>query len=112
MVGADKKKCLGQRPSSRLTSLRSAWATVVSRPSRRVLVLGFFSSRWERKARRRRILPVPVILKRLAAPRSVFILGICQLSWLSLVPDSCRPLLIDPLPAGGAVLTGWAERTG
>ena len=36
----------------------------------------FFSRMWLRKALRRMSLPVPVILKRLAAPRWVFILGI------------------------------------
>src|SRR5438477_3525342 len=63
-------------PRRRLTCLRSAALTSVSRLSRRVLVDGFFSSRWFMKALRRRILPVPVILKRFAAPLSVFIFGI------------------------------------
>ncbi len=36
----------------------------------------FFSRMWFRKALRRMILPVPVTLKRLAAPRCVFIFGI------------------------------------
>src|SRR5207302_7894280 len=40
---------------------------------------GFFSSMWLRKALRRRMRPVPVTLKRLAAPRWVFILGISAL---------------------------------
>src|SRR5688500_4326294 len=36
---------------------------------------------WFVKAWRRRSLPVPVILKRFAAPLSVFIFGIAQVSW-------------------------------
>ena len=43
---------------------------------RRVRVEGFFSRMWFMKAWRRRSLPVPVTLKRLAAPRWVFIFGI------------------------------------
>ena len=59
---------------------RSPGATSASRPRRRVLVELFFSSRWDRNARRRRSFPVPVTLMRLAAPRSVFILGIDYVS--------------------------------
>src|SRR3954447_23888772 len=66
-------------PSSLRTCLASPPVTWASRPKRRVRTLDFFSRMWERKALRRMILPVPVILKRLAAPRSVFILGIGSL---------------------------------
>src|ERR1019366_6124279 len=65
----------GYRPSRRRTSRRSAAATSVSRPKRRGRTLFFFSSRGERLAWRRRSRPVPVTLKRFAAPRSVFIFG-------------------------------------
>src|SRR5438874_10722754 len=67
-------------PRRRLTCLASLPETSVSRLSRRVRVEGFFSRMWFMKARRRRILPVPVILKRFAAPLSVFIFGIGCLS--------------------------------
>src|SRR5687767_8719991 len=60
----------------RRTLLASPGATSVSRLRRRVRVEGFFSSMWFMKAWRRRSLPVPVTLKRLAAPRWVFIFGI------------------------------------
>src|SRR5438874_13579108 len=63
-------------PSSRLTCLASPPVTSSPRFRRRVRVEGFFSRMWFMKAFRRRILPVPVILKRLAAPLSVFIFGI------------------------------------
>ena len=46
--------------------------------SDRFLFGDFFSSMWFMNARRRRILPVDVTLKRLAAPRCVFIFGIAQ----------------------------------
>src|SRR5262249_42593492 len=56
--------------------------------NRRVRFDGFFSRMWLRFAFRRRSLPVPVILKRFAAPRWVFILGICRcvLAWRRLLP--------------------------
>src|SRR4051795_3477480 len=60
----------------RLTRFLSPPTTSASRPRRRVRLVGLCSSRWSRYALRRRILPVPVILKRLAAPRCVFIFGI------------------------------------
>src|SRR3954451_2877409 len=63
-------------PRRRFTCLASPPVTSVSRFRRRVRVDGFFSRMWFMKALRRMILPVPVILKRLAAPLSVFILGI------------------------------------
>src|SRR3954451_25142317 len=66
-------------PSILRTCFASPPVTWASRPRRRVRTLDFFSRMWERKALRRMILPVPVILKRLAAPRSVFILGIGSL---------------------------------
>src|SRR3954447_25752801 len=71
-------------PSSLRTCLASPPVTWASRPRRRVRTLDFFSRMWERKALRRMILPVPVILKRLAAPRSVFILGLGSLLRLRL----------------------------
>ena len=46
----------------------------------------FFSRMWLRNALRRMILPVPVILKRLAAPRWVFILGMWFFVGLGVVP--------------------------
>ena len=60
----------------RSTCFLSPPMTSAPRPRRRVRLLDFFSSRCERNALRRRILPVPVTLKRLAAPRCVFIFGI------------------------------------
>src|SRR3954447_4402426 len=54
----------------------SPGASTTSSLRRRVRVEGFFSRMWLRIARRRRSLPVPVALKRLAAPRWVFIFGI------------------------------------
>src|SRR4051794_17514037 len=71
-------------PSILRTCFASPPVTWASRPRRRVRTLDFFSRMWERKALRRMILPVPVILKRLAAPRSVFILGIGSLLRLRL----------------------------
>src|SRR4051812_1998582 len=65
-----------RRPRSRSTCFLSPPRSSEPRARRRVRLLGFFSSRWARNALRRRILPVPVTLKRLAAPRWVFILGI------------------------------------
>src|SRR5256885_16494425 len=65
-----------RRPRSRSTCCLSPPNSSEPRPRRRVRLLGFFSRRWARNAFRRRILPVPVTLKRLAAPRWVFILGI------------------------------------
>src|SRR3954468_13296299 len=62
-------------PSMRWTRLRSPPSTSARRPSLRVRRDDFFSRRWARFAWRRRIFPVDVILKRLAAPRCVFILG-------------------------------------
>src|SRR5438132_2021695 len=67
------------RPSRRRTWARSPPVTSVSRARRRVRLLGFFSKRWLRNALRRRMRPLPVTLKRLAAPRWVFILGISAL---------------------------------
>src|SRR5829696_2897315 len=60
----------------RRTLRASPGATSASRLRRRVRVEGFFSRMWFMKACRRRSLPVPVTLKRLAAPRWVFIFGI------------------------------------
>src|SRR5687768_12751224 len=60
----------------------SPGATVVSPARRRFRLGAFFSRMWLLLTCRRRSLPVPVILKRLAAPRWVFILGIWgSLSW-------------------------------
>ena len=67
-------------PRRRLTARTSAGATSAGRPSRRTRLEDFFSSRWDRLAWRRRSLPVPVTLKRLAAPLSVFCFGIRYLS--------------------------------
>src|SRR5579875_2664278 len=63
-------------PSRRRTWRRSAAASSTLRPRRRARTDDFFSIRWLRFAWRRRILPLPVTLKRAAAPRSVFIFGI------------------------------------
>src|SRR4051794_39995285 len=60
----------------RFTRFLSPPTTSASRPSRRVRLEGLCSSRWSRYACRRMTLPEPVILKRLAAPRCVFIFGI------------------------------------
>src|SRR4051812_4682161 len=49
-----------------------------SRLRRRVRLDGFFSRMWFMKAWRRTSLPLPVTLKRLAAPRWLFIFG----TWL------------------------------
>src|SRR5213078_1415114 len=65
----------GQRPSSRFAFFLSAPTTSAGRPRRRVRFDGFFSSRCERYCFRRNTLPVPVTLKRFAAPRWVFIFG-------------------------------------
>ena len=67
-------------PRRRLTARTSAGATSAGRPRRRTRLEDFFSSRWDRLAWRRRSLPVPVTLKRLAAPLSVFCFGIRYLS--------------------------------
>src|SRR5688500_1774684 len=76
-------------PSILRTCLASPPVTWASLASRRVRTLDFFSRMWDRKALRRMILPVPVILKRLAAPRSVFILGIGGLLRLLLGGGGC-----------------------
>src|SRR2546423_9880275 len=65
-----------RRPRSRSTCCLSPPSSSEGRLRRRVRLLAFFSSRWARNAFRRRIRPEPVTLKRLAAPRWVFILGI------------------------------------
>src|SRR2546423_15043410 len=65
-----------RRPRSRSTCCLSPPSSSAGRLRRRVRLLAFFSSRWARNAFRRRIRPEPVTLKRLAAPRWVFILGI------------------------------------
>src|SRR5687768_2315653 len=60
----------------------SAAETVVSPLRRRMRFGAFFSRMWLLLTCRRRSLPVPVTLKRLAAPRWVFILGMWSLSAL------------------------------
>src|SRR5687768_1355139 len=67
---------LGYRPSIRLMRGASAALTVVSPFRRRIRFGAFFSRMWLLLIWRRRSLPVPVTLKRFAAPRWVFILGI------------------------------------
>src|SRR3954453_21784714 len=61
------------RRSMRALSPPVTWA---SRLRRRVRFDGFGSSMWFMNALRRTILPVPVSLNRLAAPRWVFIFGL------------------------------------
>src|ERR1700691_1029058 len=81
-----------------------------SRPSRRVRVLVFFSNRCERNALRRRSRPVPVTLIRLAAPRSVFILGMSLFPWCRCrVVATWRSVFGRPLGGGlgDLVLVGW-----
>src|SRR4029077_69050 len=81
-----------------------ALAISVSRPRRRVRTLDLFSSRCERKALRRRNRPVPVTLIRLAAPRSVFILGMASSLFgrRRLVADYTRiPVRSVPVGLGG-----------
>ena len=63
-------------PSMRLTAAASLAETSAGRAKRRMRLESFFSARWELMACRRRKRPLPVTLKRLAAPRSVFCLGI------------------------------------
>src|SRR3954464_717554 len=86
------------RPSRRSTRFLSPPVTSAGRARRRVRLVGFFSSRWARFALRLVILPVPVTLKRLAAPRWVFIFGMStqlRSRLVSRVPAwwtaSCRP---------------------
>src|SRR4029079_5436811 len=69
----------GGRVRRSTRSLSRPW-TSAGRPRRRVRLVGFFSSRCARFALRLVILPVPVTLKRLAAPRWVFIFGISRSS--------------------------------
>src|SRR4051812_8568291 len=70
------------RPSRRSTRFLSPPVTSAGRARRRVRLVGFFSRRWARFALRLVILPVPVTLKRLAAPRCVFIFGMSRSSTL------------------------------
>src|SRR5262245_24709775 len=82
-----------QRPSMRLTRASSPGCKVAGRPRRRLRDEGFFPSMWLRLACRRRILPVPVILNLLAAPRWVFILGMGEPLLSGAGPSqSCRAL--------------------
>src|SRR5687768_12438252 len=68
----------GQRPSMRSMRSRSPPVTSAPRDRRRFRFGAFFSRMWLRLACRRVILPLPVILKRLAAPLWVFIFGIAS----------------------------------
>src|SRR3954469_7517138 len=96
------------RPRRRFTCFVSAGCTSAPRPRRRLRAGLFFSRMWLRKAFRRRILPDPVTLNRLAAPLSVFIFGMssgflagrlspgcgCAVGgWLRTVPRRLRRLL-------------------
>src|SRR5262245_35973001 len=80
-------------PSSFWTFFFSAPVTSAGRPRRRVRLLGFFSSRCDRYCLRRNTRPVPVTLKRFAAPRCVFCFGISVVS-------------AGSVGAGGSVLLG------
>src|SRR5687767_11483613 len=75
LSGAGVWRRLGQRPRRRRICLVSALATSVSEVRRRVTTEDFFSRMWFMPARRRRRRPVPVTLKRLAAPLWLFIFG-------------------------------------
>ena len=90
-------------PSRRSTCFLSPPVTSAPRPRRRVRRLDFFSSRCERNALRRRILPVPVTLNRLAAPRCVFIFGIIQLR-----VSACGRGRRAPLGRSGRLAAGGA----
>src|SRR2546430_2239452 len=90
-VGAPR---FGYRPSRRSTCLRSAPVTSAPRPRRRVRRLDFFSSRCERNALRRPILPDPRTWERLAAPRCVFIFCITPLPRRRSPPGAALLLLV------------------
>src|SRR5205814_5449046 len=64
------------RPRRRWIRARSPPVSSASRLRRRVRFDGLGSSMWFMKALRRMSLPEAVVLKRLAAPRCVFIFGI------------------------------------
>lgn len=65
----------------------SALLTSVADRRRRFLFLDFFVRMWLLFARIRRIFPVPVRRRRLAAPRLVFIFGTSSTSWDASAPN-------------------------
>src|SRR4051812_27036590 len=79
---------------------RSPPVTSASLPSRRFRFEDFFSRMWFLNALRRMSLPVLVTLKRLAAPRWVFIFGI------EVLPSSRRRLVVVVASSGGVVRLG------
>jgi hypothetical protein len=66
----------GYRPSSRFTRFVSACETLVGLRSRRLRLRDFFVRMWLLNALRRRNEPDPLLRKRFAADRFVFIFGI------------------------------------
>lgn len=94
-------------PSMRRARRELAPESSAGRPSRRVLVLGFFSSRCERNAFWRRNRPVPVTFTLLAAPRPVFILPIVNRQFVFCEAVARRPPPVPLFPAR-ARDPGWA----
>src|SRR6185503_1367036 len=80
--------------SRRLIDFSSALSTSVPRRRCRFCLLVLFVRMWRRKPLWRFTFPFAVILKRFAAPRRVFILGMWDRSFLyfdTSIIDMCRP---------------------